>query len=366
MFVRLYKGFLGFQYLCDHCKVQFIMEDINQRKLDHINIVSDGRLIDRQQNYFDRIHLTHRAMPELNLEKVDTSTKFLGKTLSFPLLISSMTGGADSELVNINRNLAEAAEAEGVALAVGSQRVLFSDTMARASFELRDYAPNTLLFGNLGAVQLNYDMGFSDCEAAVQILEADGLFLHLNPLQEAVQPEGDTDFSSLRNRIAVIVQTLDKPVIIKEVGAGVSPEDVEHLLAAGVKYIDLAGCGGTSWSMVESCRSDDPQLGELFADWGIPTPLALKMMKPYRHEVKLIASGGIRNGIDMAKSIILGASLCGMAGPFLNPARESADAVRKVIRRLKREFATTLFLLGAGRVDDMKENEGLILNEDWN
>jgi isopentenyl-diphosphate delta-isomerase len=181
-----------------------------------------------------------------------------------------------------------------------------------------------------------------------------------------VQPEGDTDFSMLRSKIAVIVKTLKKPVIVKEVGAGISPEDVEHLLAAGVKYIDIAGCGGTSWSMVESRRSDEPELGELFGDWGIPTPLALRMMKPYRHEVKLIASGGIRSGIDMAKSMILGASLCGMARPFLNPARESADAVRKVIQRVKREFTTAMFLLGAECIDDIKENEGLILDENWN
>jgi len=221
------------------------------------------------------------------------------------------------------------------------------------------------LLGNLGAVQLNYDMGFADCEAVVDVLEADGLYLHLNPLQEAVQPEGDTNFSSLRSKIAVIVQTLKKPVVIKEVGAGISPEDVEHLLAAGVKYIDIAGCGGTSWSMVESRRSDEPELGELFSDWGIPTPVALRLMKPYRHEVKMIASGGVRTGVDMAKSIILGASLCGVARPFLNPARESADAVRKVIRRFKREFSIAMFLLGTGTVDDIKDNEGLILDEDW-
>ena len=341
------------------------MENISQRKLDHINIVSEGGAIDRQQCYFDRIHLTHRALPELNLSEIDPSTRFMGKELSFPLVISSMTGGSDLELIKINRNLAKAAEAEGVALAVGSQRILFSDALARDSFDLRNYAPNTLLFGNLGAVQLNYEMGFADCEAAVKILDADGLYLHLNPLQEAVQPEGDTDFSGLRSKIAVIVKTLKKPVIVKEVGTGISPEDVEHLLAAGVKYIDLAGCGGTSWSMVESRRSEEPALGELFADWGIPTPLALRMMKPYRREVKMIASGGVRNGIDMAKSMILGASLCGMARPFLNPARESADAVRKVIQRVKREFTTAMFLLGAERIDDMKENEGLILNEDW-
>ena len=342
------------------------MKTINQRKLDHINIVSEAGDIDRRQYYFDRIKLTHRALPELNLEDIDPSIKFMGKPLSFPLIISSMTGGADEELVKINRNLAIAAEAEGVGMAVGSQRILRSDDAARESFELRKHAPETLLLGNLGAVQLNYDLGFADCEAVIDILEADGLYLHLNPLQEAVQPEGDTDFSSLRSKIAVIVQTIKKPVIVKEVGAGISPEDVEHLLAAGVKYIDIAGCGGTSWSMVESRRSDEPELGELFGDWGIPTPVALRLMKPYRHEVKMIASGGIRSGIDMAKSIILGASLCGVARPFLNPARESADEVRKVIRRLKKEFTTAMFLLGAGDIDDIKENEGLILDEHWN
>jgi len=163
----------------------------------------------------------------------------------------------------------------------------------------------------------------------------------------------------------VIIQTLKKPVVVKEVGAGISPEDVEHLLAAGVKYIDIAGCGGTSWSRVESHRSDDPELGELFSDWGIPTPVALRLMKPYRHEVQIIASGGIRSGIDMAKSVILGASLCGVARPFLNPARESAEAVRKVIRRFKQEFTVAMFLLGAGKVEDIKENEGLILDEYW-
>ena len=342
------------------------MKPINQRKLDHIHIVSEGGDIDRRQYYFDRIHLTHRALPELNLAEIDPSTRFMGKDLSFPLLISSMTGGADEELVKINKNLAIAAEAEGIGFAVGSQRVLRSDDAARESFELRKYAPNALLLGNLGAVQLNYEMGFADCEAVIDVLDADGLYLHLNPLQEAVQPEGDTDFSNLRSKIAVIVQTLKQPIIIKEVGAGISPEDVEHLLAAGVKYIDIAGCGGTSWSRVESRRSDEPELGELFSDWGIPTPVALRLMKPYRHEVKMLASGGVRSGIDMAKSLILGATLCGVARPFLNPARESADAVRQVIQRFKREFTTAMFLLGTESINDLKDNEGLILDEYWN
>ena len=194
------------------------MEPINQRKMDHINIVSEDGAVDRKRGYFDRIHLTHRALPELDLSAVDPSTRFLDKALSFPLLISSMTGGADEELIRINRNLAAAAEAEGVALAVGSQRVLLSNEAARESFELRELAPTTVLLGNLGAVQLNYGLTEADCRNVVTVLEADGLYLHLNPLQEAVQPEGDTDFSGLAEKIAGIVRLLPLPLIVKEVG----------------------------------------------------------------------------------------------------------------------------------------------------
>lgn len=341
------------------------MSKINQRKIDHIHIVSEDQAVDRKRNYFDRIHLTHRALPDLNLADVDTTTSFLGKNLTFPLLISSMTGGVDKELTRINRNLAIAAEAEGVALAVGSQRVFLANEDARASFELREYAPTALLFGNIGAVQLNYNVEAAACRAAVDVLDADALYLHLNPLQEAVQPEGDTNFSGLHTGIAQMVQSLNVPLIIKEVGAGIGAKDAEQLLAAGIKYIDVAGSGGTSWSMVESRRSENSSIGELFADWGIPTPLALKQMKPYRHEMELIASGGIRNGIDMAKSHILGASLCGLARPFLDPARESADAVRTVIQRLRREFTTAMFLLGAGTLSDLNGREELILDEHW-
>ena len=342
------------------------MKPINQRKMEHLDIVSSDQGIDRRKCWFDRIHLQHRALPELNLSEIDASVRFIGKSLSFPLLISSMTGGAGEELLAINRNLAVAAEAEGIALAVGSQRVMFSDPAARESFSLRQWAPTTVLLGNLGAVQLNCGLSLDACRRAVDVLDADGLYLHLNPLQEAIQPEGDTCFSGLKERIGEVVRGLDAPVIVKEVGAGISPADVKLLQSLGVNYIDVAGSGGTSWSMVESQRSEDSSLGEMFADWGISTPLALRMLKPIRQDLTLIASGGIRNGIDMAKSMVLGASLCGMARPFLNPARESVDAVRAVIRRIRREFIMAMFLLGAGCVEDLLGNEELILNEDRN
>ncbi|MFA7369334.1 MAG: alpha-hydroxy-acid oxidizing protein, partial [Kiritimatiellales bacterium] len=185
--------------------------------------------------------------------------------------------------------------------------------------------------------------------------------LHLNPLQEAVQPGGDTNFSNLRKKIGEIVQGLEVPVIVKEVGAGISAADAKLLIEAGVKHIDVAGSGGTSWSRVEGERSDDPSLGELFQDWGLPTPLALKALAPYRDRITLIASGGIRSGVDMAKAVVLGASLCGVARPFLNPAMESAEAVQKVIQRLKREFVTAMFLLGADCVEKIKGYDELIV-----
>ncbi|MEI7850695.1 MAG: type 2 isopentenyl-diphosphate Delta-isomerase [Kiritimatiellales bacterium] len=343
------------------------MSELEKRKVEHVKIVAQKDEMDRRKFYFDEIRLMHRALPEINLADVDPSVEFMGKKLSFPLLISSMTGGSGKQLETINRNLAAAAEAEGVAMGVGSQRILFSEPSARASFDLRRIAPSALLFANLGAVQLNYGMTLGQIRSAIEVLQADALCLHLNPLQEVVQPGGDTDFSNLRKKIGEIVQGLSTlssveggvPVIVKEVGAGISAADAELLIQAGVKFIDVAGAGGTSWSRIEAARCADPSLGELFQDWGIPTPTALKQLAPLN--VTLIASGGIRSGVDMAKAVVLGASLCGVARPFLAPAMESAEAVRKVIHQLKREFVTAMFLLGADRVEKIKSREELIL-----
>lgn len=337
----------------------------NDRKIEHIRAIEHDELIDRDQRYFDRIHLTHRALPEIALEQVDTSVKFLGKTLSFPLLISSMTGGDHELIKTVNRNLAIAAEQTGVALAVGSQRVMFTHPGARESFELRQYAPNALLMGNVGAVQLNYGFGLEQCQQAVDILDADGLYLHLNPLQEAIQPEGDTDFSGLAKKIEKLVRELSVPVLLKEVGSGLSPADIELGMKQGIRYFDLAGTGGTSWSRIEYHRTADSSdtTGLRFEDWGIPTPLALQLAEPYQNSASFVASGGLRDGIDMVKSVILGASLCGMAAPFLKPAMESADAVVQTIEQLRREFKTAMYLLGMSDVNKLFMNRALILSE---
>ena len=335
----------------------------NQRKLRHIRTIESDSDSDRQMFYFDEVRLNHRALPELDLAKIDPSIRFMNKRLSFPLLISSMTGGDHAELRKINRNLATAAEATGVAMGVGSQRVMFNHTAARSSFELRTLAPSILLFANLGAVQLNCGFGIRECREAVKMSGADALYLHLNPLQEAVQTGGNTNFAGLASKIANVVEQLRVPVVIKEVGAGVAAADVRLLMKAGIRYVDIAGAGGTSWSRIEHHAQTGRQrhdLGLLFQDWGIPTPAALRALKPFRPKLTLIASGGIRSGIDMAKAMVLGASLCGMASPFLDPARESAAAVIDAIRMLKREFTTALFLLGVPRAKDLIGNDGLL------
>ncbi len=340
----------------------------NDRKLQHINIINSDEQIDRRKHYFDAIHLKHRALPELDLKKIDPAIRFMDKELSFPLLISSMTGGSQEVVQQINRNLAMAAEETGVALGVGSQRVMYTHPDARSSFEIRQYAPNALLFANLGAVQLNYGFGLDHCEKAIKTVGADALYFHLNPLQEAVQPEGDVNFGNLANKISGIAALLDKPVIVKEVGAGISQKDAQLLVNQGIKYIDVAGSGGTSWSRIENFRRQDDNkddLGLLFQDWGNPTPLALRELRPLKDQVTVIASGGIRSGVDMAKAIILGASLCGLAKPFLKPAMQSPEAVIDTINRLKREFTVAMFCLGAQQINDMHYNDSLLWNPNF-
>ena len=341
------------------------MSATNQRKHDHLRTMARDPGVERARHHFDAIHLTHRALPEIALADVDTSVEFLGQRLSFPLLISSMTGGSAKIFRTINRNLALAAEAEGVALGVGSQRVMFNEPAAAKSFELRALAPHVPLLANLGAVQLNYGFDLKHCRAAVEVLKADALILHLNPLQETIQREGNTDFRGLAAKIGAIARQLGKPVIVKEVGAGLSLTDAQLLVKRGIKILDVAGAGGTSWSRIEHERraatdaSDD--LGLVFQDWGLPTPQALAALQPLQKNITLIASGGIRSGLDMAKAVVLGAHLCGSAAPFLKPAQASVAAVRAAIQRFRREFTTALFLLGCSTVAAARGNRKLLV-----
>jgi isopentenyl-diphosphate delta-isomerase len=337
---------------------------ITQRKQEHIEAILKDPLIERKQSGFDKIQLTHRALPELDFSQIDTSTNFLEKKLAFPLLISSMTGGADNNLVKINQNLAIAAENQQVALAVGSQRAMIIDKQAEESFKLRQFAPNIPLIANIGAVQLNYGFGIEEAQRIVDVLQADALYLHLNPLQEIIQPEGDTNFSQLTEKIAVLNEAIDVPVILKEVGCGLSAKDIDLGLEAGIKWFDTAGRGGTSWSRIEAHRQDKLEqadsLGNLFQDWGLTTPEALDIARQYQNHANFIASGGIRTGIDMVKSVIMGGCVCGVASSFLRPAINSSQEVEKQIQQLEQGYRTAQFLLGAADFKGLFLNSALI------
>ena len=339
---------------------------VADRKVEHIRVIASDEGVERKDSGFDQIRLTHRALPELDFSDVDTRTEFLGKRLSFPLLISSMTGGTGNEIMAINRNLAEAAEITGVAIAVGSQRVMFADPTASRSFSLRDIAPTVPVVGNIGAVQLNYGFGAAECQKAVEETQADGLYLHLNPLQEVIQPEGDVDFSGLASKISEIVSALPVPVLVKEIGCGLSAQDILLAYDAGVRHFDVAGRGGTSWSRIEYHRRahDGDDLGLVFQDWGLTTVEALQdahaCLTEAAQPTTLIASGGIRNGIDMVKSMILGADLCGVAAPLLRAAQVSCEAVVAVIEKFRREFQTAMFLLGCQTIAQLRCNTALL------
>lgn len=314
------------------------------RKAEHIQLALQEHM-QLGANFFDAYTFEHCALPEIDLADVDLSTRFLGKDLAAPLLVSCMTGGTD-DAARINKNLAAAAERVGVAVGVGSQRKAIESPSTRATFQVRDVAPTVVLLGNLGAVQFNYGYGLAECQEAVAMIGADALVLHLNPLQEAIQPEGDGDFADLLPKIGAIVEQLDVPVIVKEIGMGISESVGRALAAVGVEIIDTAGLGGTSWARIEAQRARDTSLGELFAGWGVPTPLSIQALARIPG-VAVIGSGGIRNGLDMAKALAMGADIVGLAQTFLQAATESTDAVESRIRRTLHELRICMFCVGA-------------------
>ena len=337
---------------------------INARKNDHIDLCLTVSDIDRQSSEFDQIRLIPNALPEMSFDQVDTSTTFLGKPISMPLLISSMTGGRDPLVQKINKNLALAVEACQIPMAVGSQRVMIVDSDASESFSLRKWAPTVPLIANLGAVQLNYGLGIEACQHAIDTLDADGLFLHLNALQEVIQPEGDTNFCDLKSKIKSIQGQLTKPLLIKEVGCGFSSKNLDDLFNMGIQYVDLAGRGGTSWSKIEGLRhNENSGLGNLFQDWGVSSIEILKNHASLDRNVNLVSSGGIRSGLDLAKCLILGAKMGGVALPFLKAATVSADEVVLKINSFQQELKTTMFLLGIKNIAGIQGNRSLLINE---
>jgi isopentenyl-diphosphate delta-isomerase len=328
------------------------MTEERDRKAEHIELALDpaAQLL---ASAFDGVRLEHQALPEIDLGSVDCSTSFLGRRLAAPLLISCMTGGT-TEAARINRHLALAAEEAKVALGVGSQRKAIEDPGQASTFEVRRYAPSIPLLANLGAVQLNYGFGLAECRRAVEMIEADALVLHLNPLQEALQPEGQGDFAGLAEKIGAIVDGLEVPVIVKEIGCGLSAASARRLQEVGVSIFDCAGLGGTSWARIEATRARTPELGELFATWGVATVDSIVQLRALAG-VQVIGSGGVRSGLDAAKAVALGADLVGLAQPFLRAAVDSSDSVLAVLARTRRELEIAMFCSGAATLEQLRQ-----------
>ncbi len=332
------------------------------RKADHLRICLDEDVqFHRTGNGLDRYRFVHCCLPELDYQDLVLNTTFLGKSLGAPLLISSMTGGTEQAKL-INTRLAEVAQQYRLAMGVGSQRVAVENPELQSTFSIRAIAPDALVFANLGAVQLNYSYGLEQCQQVVDWLGADALILHLNPLQECVQTRGDTNFKGLLAKIETLCQQLPVPVIAKEVGNGISAKMAKRLIDCGISAIDVAGAGGTSWARVESERAQDfkqRRLGNTFADWGLPTADCITAIRAIAPEIPLIASGGLRTGLDVAKTIALGADLAGLAWPFLQAASDSEAAVYDLAELLVAEISTAMFCTGSATLADLRSPEVL-------
>lgn len=327
------------------------------RKDDHLRICLEQPVRPQYPGTgLEHYRFVHQALPEIDLEQVDLKTRFLDKVLDAPLLISSMTGGTVSA-GPLNRRLAEAAQALHVAMGVGSQRAALQDPRWAETYQVRRFAPDILLLANLGAVQLDAAGAIDDCRRVVDMIRADALILHLNPLQEALQSGGDTNFRLLA-QIEAVCRALPVPVVVKEVGCGLSGQVARQLVDAGVAALDVAGAGGTSWSEVERYRAEttaQERVAAQFADWGIPTADSITMVRQAAPQVPLIASGGIENGIDAAKCVALGADVVGMAGPLLRPATLSTAAVVETLQIVIRVLQIAMFCVGAADLAALRD-----------
>jgi len=333
---------------------------IEERKANHIEICLEENVQARKATTgFEDVSLVHKALPEIERKKIDLSTTVFGYKFSAPLFVGAMTGGT-AKALKINAAIAEAVEELNIGMGVGSQRVAIDNPKVERSFTVvREKAPTAFIVANIGGPQLIGKYGVKEAEKAVEMVQANALAIHLNALQEAVQPEGDTNYSNLLQKMCKVAQELDVPVIVKETGAGIAAEDAAMLEAAGVAGIDVAGVGGTSWAAVEYYRAKARQdvfsqgLGETFWDWGLPTAVTLvETVKSVN--LPVIASGGIRNGIDATKSLALGASLASATYPFLDPATKSSEDVKKVLRLLVGEVRNAMFLVGASSIQKLQ------------
>ncbi len=330
------------------------VSDLIHRKHKHIEVClqRDVEYVTRTTG-FERFDLPYRALPETHLGEIDTRTTFLGHELSAPLLIGAMTGGAELSAM-INRNLARAAQRLGLGLMLGSQRVMLEDPAVRPGFQVRREAPDILLVGNLGVAQLNLGYGAERLREAVELVGADALALHTNPLQEALQAGGDLDFRGLVERLREVVPQVGHPVLLKEVGHGLSGAVAGAVRDVGFAAFDVAGAGGTSWAKVEDLANHGEVRHPELAEWGIATVDALLEVRQAAPGTPLIASGGVRSGVDIAKALALGASAAAVARPLLRPATESAEAVEAALSKLLFELRVAMHGAGVSRLAELR------------
>jgi isopentenyl-diphosphate delta-isomerase len=330
---------------------------ISDRKLEHLWLCKHCDVEHKHKKTgFEEIELIHKALPQINKEEINITTEFLGKTLEAPIIITGMTGGHPASL-SINRELARAAEQLNIGLGMGSQRAAIENPKLRSTYTvMRDEAPSIFLIGNIGAPQIEY------AEEAAAMMNLDALAVHLNPLQEAIQPEGDVNASNYLQYVGEASKKLDIPIIVKETGAGIKREDAIALTKAGAAAIDVAGAGGTSWAAVETYRSKDPYMGNLFRDWGIPTAVStVEVLQSVN--VPIISSGGIRNGLDAAKALALGAEAVGLALPVLKEAYMGYEAVKIKIMKFIEELKVAMYLVGASDISDLRKSDLLIMGK---
>ena len=345
------------------------IEVIKQRKREGIVIPLTRNVQAKESStYLEYVKLIHNALPEIDFDAVDTSQKFLGHNFKAPIIIDSMTGGTP-EATKINSRLALAAQKFGLGMGLGSQRAgLLSSELAETYSIARSNAPNAFLVANIGGAQLSKGLKIKDIKNMIQMIEANALVVHLNPLQELIQPEGEPKYKGVLSKIKEICSNFDIPIIVKEVGAGISMDVAKRLQSAGVSAINVAGSGGTSWAGVEKLRAETAHdsnkinLGELFWDWGIPTAVSLIEVRK-SVKIPVIASGGIRNGLEIAKCVTLGANMCGMAFPFLRHASKSLESLYEFTSRTLIELRSAMFLVGSKNINQLGKTRFMVTGE---
>jgi isopentenyl-diphosphate Delta-isomerase len=345
------------------------IDQIKRRKREGIEIPLNENIQGRTAStYLEYVKLLHNALPEINYDQIDLSIEFLNRSFSAPLIIDSMTGGTDEAFV-INKRLGLIAERYGLGMGLGSQRAgLKSDKLVESYSIARKVAPNAFLIANIGGAQLSDGLSNSDILKIIKMIDANALAIHLNPLQELIQPEGEPRFKGILKKISNLVNEVEIPIIVKEVGSGISADVAIKLEKSGINSINVAGAGGTSWAGIEKIRADQhneylkSQLGELFWDWGIPTALSILLVSN-SVKIPVIASGGLRNGLEIAKCLILGANVCAMAFPFLKRASKSEEELEKFTQLILSEIRATMFLLGAKDVHSLKNTRYILIDK---